>query len=100
VREGVTDTGNEILIGADPLCYSLARLGVLVLNRRVKREAGERPARSRHCKQQARWHSPKPLFHRRNGKAAGRAMTCKSGDLPRMRSAHATLRMRAVGVGR
>ena len=48
---------------------------------RVKREAGENPARSRHCEQRASRFSIATVPFR-NGKVAGFALTCESGDLP------------------
>src|SRR5262249_17455791 len=46
-----------------------------------KREAGESPARSRHCKQRAGWHCWATVeFDQREG--CRTAMSCKSGDLP------------------
>ena len=47
-----------------------------------KREAGESPARSRHCKQGAR-----PLCHWETGKAAD-ALICKPGNLPVVGTGH------------
>ena len=47
-----------------------------------KREAGESPARSRHCKQGAR-----PLCHWKTGKAA-EALICKPGNLPVVGTGH------------
>ena len=46
------------------------------------REAGESPARSRHCKQGAR-----PLCHWETGKAAD-ALICKPGNLPVVGTGH------------
>src|SRR6266850_4184084 len=67
--------------------------------RRVKREAGENPARSRHCEQRAEPVEVEPLFLLRNGKVAGFTSTCESGDLP-WRRACTALRLRASGDGR
>ena len=54
------------------------------LDRRIsgKREAGGKPARSRHCKQGAR-----PLCHWETGKAAD-ALICKPGNLPVVGTGH------------
>ena len=58
---------------------------------RVKREAGENPARSRHCKQRAAGIEVR-FFG--TGRRAGVAITCESGDLPQARCA--MLRAKAI----